>query len=672
MRRERVMDMQNADTGQENPLTYEGVRPDRTPEGRNALKSGENLPVGVRLAPGEEPPLPREAFDAPAFLRTVPNRPGSYRMYDVRGEVIYVGKAKDLKKRLSSYFLKNVTAPKTRALVAHIHHIEFTVTFSETEALILENNLIKEYQPRYNILLRDDKSYPYLLLTKQKHPGLYYHRGAKRREGEYFGPYPDSGAVKESLRLLQKLFPIRQCTDTVYAHRSRPCLMAQLGKCLAPCVPLTEAEEEEYARQVSLVRLFLKGQNQELLNTLTERMQSLSAELKFEAAAKVRDQLLALRRVQESQSVSADGSFDLDAVGTALEGGQACVHVLFIRQGRILGTRSYFPKLPAEGGEESILSSFLTQFYLNSERGEMLPKEILLDKTCSDSALIASAIEKLTGRKIRICEGEASVRQERARYLRLASDNARTALNAHLSSEATAQKRITSLETLLGLENVQRLECYDISHTQGELTVASLVVFNREGPDTSRYRRFNIEGVTPGDDFAAMHQVLTRRFKDIKEGERPDVVFIDGGPGQLAQAEEVLSAAFNSQGVELPCIVAVAKGEGRKEGLETLIVAFTHEHIHLTLADPALQLVLHIRDESHRFAITGHRNRRAKARRTSALEQIEGVGPKRRQALLSHLGGRREVLRAGVDELAKVPGISRELAQKIYDALHAS
>ena len=313
------MEKHQGSLGEEASVTYEGVRPDRTPEGKNVLKAGEELPQGMRLAPGEEPPLPEKAFDAKAFLKTVPNRPGSYRMYDVRGEVIYVGKAKDLKKRLSSYFLKNVTAPKTRALVAHIQHIEFTVTFSETEALILENNLIKEYQPRYNILLRDDKSYPYLLLTKQKHPGLYYHRGAKRREGEYFGPYPDSGAVKESLRLLQKLFPIRQCTDTVYAHRSRPCLMAQLGKCLAPCVPLTEAEEEEYARQVSLVRLFLKGQNQELLNTLTERMQSLSAELKFEAAAKVRDQLLALRRVQESQSVSADGSFDLDAVGTALE-----------------------------------------------------------------------------------------------------------------------------------------------------------------------------------------------------------------------------------------------------------------------------------------------------------------------------------------------------------------
>ena len=288
------MEKHQGSLGEEASVTYEGVRPDRTPEGKNVLKAGEELPQGMRLAPGEEPPLPEKAFDAKAFLKTVPNRPGSYRMYDVRGEVIYVGKAKDLKKRLSSYFLKNVTAPKTRALVAHIQHIEFTVTFSETEALILENNLIKEYQPRYNILLRDDKSYPYLLLTKQKHPGLYYHRGAKRREGEYFGPYPDSGAVKESLRLLQKLFPIRQCTDTVYAHRSRPCLMAQLGKCLAPCVPLTEAEEEEYARQVSLVRLFLKGQNQELLNTLTERMQSLSAELKFEAAAKVRDQLLAL------------------------------------------------------------------------------------------------------------------------------------------------------------------------------------------------------------------------------------------------------------------------------------------------------------------------------------------------------------------------------------------
>ena len=622
-----------------------------------------------KFAPASEPPLPQKTFEAQEFLKTVPNKPGSYRMYDVKGEVIYVGKAKDLKKRLSSYFLKTVTAPKTRSLVSHIAHIEFTVTFSETEALILENNLIKQYKPRYNILLRDDKSYPYLLLSSHKHPGLFYHRGAKKIVGDYFGPYPDSTAVRESLKLLQKLFPIRQCADNVYEHRTRPCLMAQLGRCLAPCVPLSPEAEAEYQSQVEMVRLFLKGQNQKLLNDLTLKMQTLAKELHFEEAARVRDQLKALRRVQEAQSVSADGAYDLDVIGTAISQEFACVHVLFVRQGRILGTSSYFPKVPKSGSEDDLISSFLAQFYLNESRQGMLPKEILIDNKCEDLGVIAKAIEEQTQRKIRIDTIE-NVKTERLKYLRLASANAKASLTSKLAEASTAKARIESLEEILGVKEVKRMECFDISHTQGELTVASCVVFNREGPDTSRYRRFNIEGITPGDDFAAMHQVLERRFKEIKDGEKPDLVFIDGGPGQLAQAEEVLSKCFHAQGLTMPLIVAVAKGEGRKEGLETLILGFTHEEYHLSLEDPALQLVLHIRDESHRFAITGHRARRAKARRTSTLEQIEGVGPKRRQALLSHLGGRQEIMRAGVDELSKVPGISQELAQKIYDALH--
>lgn len=609
---------------------------------------------------------PEEPFDPASFLKTVPNRPGSYRMYDRRGTVIYVGKAKDLKKRLSQYFLKHV-APKTRALVSHIAHIEFTVTFSETEALILENNLIKQYQPRYNILLRDDKSYPYILLTKEKHPGVYYHRGPQKVPGDYFGPFPDSTAVKDSLRILQKLFPIRQCAQNVYEHRSRPCLLAQLGKCLAPCVPMNAKAEAHYAEQVELLKLFLNGHDQELLNSLTATMQQHSDNLEFEEAAQVRDQLLALRRVQESQAVDSDKAYDLDVIACAMGGGLACVHVLFIRRGRILGTRSYFPKLPSGGSSAELLSSFVQQFYLNEQRALMFPKEIVLPEPLEEEALVEQAVFKLSGREVKFTH---RVIAERAKYQRLAQDNAQTSLTSKLASSSTARMRIESLEKILGLSGVERMECFDISHTQGELTVASCVVFGREGPENSRYRRFNISGITPGDDFAAMHQVLTRRFRDPASGERPDIVFIDGGKGQLKQAEEVIGEAYKQAGVPMPLLVAVAKGEGRKEGLETLIKGYTHEEYHLSLEDPALQLVLHIRDESHRFAITGHRGRRQKARTASALEQIPGVGPKRRQALLQHLGGRQEVLRAGVDDLAKVPGISRDLAEKIYAALH--
>lgn len=609
--------------------------------------------------------MPDISFDYKSFLKTVPNRPGSYRMYGDENTVIYVGKAKDLKKRLSSYFLKDVSI-KTSALIQHIHHIEFTVTFSETEALILENNLIKKYQPHYNILLRDDKSYPYILLTSGRHPGLYYHRGPKRLSGDYFGPYPDATAVKESLKLLQKLFPIRQCADNVYEHRSRPCLMAQLGKCLAPCVPMDDKAESNYKEQVKMVRMFLKGQNQELLNELSDRMEALAADLKFEEAAKIRDQLLSLRRVQESQSVSDDLMLDLDVVAHAVKDGLACVHVLFIRKGRIIGTRSYFPKFHEAQTQDEILEAFLEQFYLSENRGQMFPKEILLDREVSTDSLY-DAIRQISGHEVKF---STDVRSERARYLRLASENARSSLQSKLVSHQTSKQRIDSLERILGIENVEHMECFDISHTMGELTVASCVSFNREGPDSSRYRRFNIDGITPGDDFAAMNQVLHRRFKDPANGNNPDIVFIDGGKGQLRQAEEVIGELFGKAKIKPPLLVAVAKGEGRKEGLETLIRGYTHEQYHLSLSDPGLQLVLHIRDESHRFAITGHRNRRSKERTHSTFENIPGIGPKRRQALLKHLGGLREVMRAGVDDLKKVPGISEDLAEQIYFALH--
>lgn len=716
-------------------------------------------------------------FDAKAFLKTVPNRPGCYRMYNDRDVVIYVGKAKDLKRRLSSYFLKQGHELKTRLLVAHIAHIEFTVTFSESEALILENELIKKYQPHYNILLRDDKSYPYLFLsTAHEFPGIYFHRGARNKAGEFYGPFPDSSAVKDSLRLLQRLFPIRQCLDNVFAHRSRPCLMAQMGKCLAPCVPQPPEQVAHYHEQVELLKLFLQGHNQELFATMVAKMEEHAAKLEFEQAAQLRDQMTSLRRVQESNSIVSSLSYPVDVIGFALKEGVSCVHVLFIRNGRIFGTRSFFPGNNYGAEPREILLSFLTQFYLNEAHSNLIPDEVVVDfdlndlansssdssagdantsaddtnaladanidelesseadtnefessgastnesvsaavtdvptlsaedkadraaaivesvkaSTAAESALgqdapendwseqgapaesrqevvlLQETLQRQFGKMVRFSKG---ARGAKHKFLRLALTNAQVALDSRLSSVSTAKQRITALEQLLGLSGIARMECYDISHTMGELTVASCVVFNREGPDTTRYRRYNIDGITPGDDFAAMHQVLTRRFKDPDSGEMPDLIFIDGGPGQLKQAEEVLTAAFAHCKRAMPCIVAVAKGEGRKEGLETLILGFSHERINLGLGSPALQLVLHIRDEAHRFAITGHRARRAKARRTSRLESIEGVGPKRRQALLKHLGGMQEVMRAGVDELKKVPGISAAMAAKIYDELH--
>lgn len=612
--------------------------------------------------------MPKIDFDYKSFLKTVPNRPGSYRMYSDEQTVIYVGKAADLKKRLSSYFLKQVGL-KTAALIRHIHHIEFTVTFSESEALILENELIKKYQPHYNILLRDDKSYPYLLLTKGKHPGLYFHRGSRKIPGDYFGPYPDVTAVRESLKLIQKLFPIRQCADNVYEHRSRPCLMAQIGKCLAPCVQMTQAQEENYRRQTENVRMFLKGQDQELLQSLTKRMEDLSLSLKFEEAAVVRDQLAALRRVQEQNSISGDLMFDIDVVAAAVKEGLACVHVLFIRRGRIIGTRSYFPQINKGDELSEILEAFLTQFYLSENRGQLYPKEIILNGT--DEGTLEPLREALAKLSLHEVKFLLNVRGERARYLKLATENAVASLNAKLASALTAKQRIEDLERILQIKNVQHMECFDISHTMGELTVASCVSFNRDGPDKQHYRRFNISGITPGDDFAAMHQVLSRRFKDPDEGIVPDIVFIDGGKGQLKQAEEVIGDLFAKAKCQAPLLVAVAKGEGRKEGLETLIRGYSHEQYHLSLEDPGLQLILHIRDESHRFAITGHRGRRLKARTTSPLEEIPKIGPKRRKALLMRFGGARELMRASVEEIKKVPGFSEDLAQSVYDYLHA-
>ena len=607
-------------------------------------------------------------FDAHAFLKSVPHQPGVYRMLDGEGAVIYVGKAKDLVKRLSSYFRRDPGSEKTRALVRHIRDVQVTVTHTETEALILEHNLIKQYQPKYNVLLRDDKSYPYILLSEHRHPRLTMHRGAKRFRGDYFGPYPSGGAVRESLHLLQKLFPIRQCEDSVYANRSRPCLLYQLKRCSGPCVAGL-ISNDEYAAQVELVRLFLQGKDQQVIAHVVAKMEQASEQLAFEQAARYRDQLLALRRVQEQQSVSGNIEDELDVIGISCDSGIASVHVLFIRHGKVLGSRNYFPKLPVDTQVDEVMHAFLLQFYLSGISGRRIPAEVLLDTALEDESPLAQMLSQAAGYQVKVT---SKMRSERARYTKLASTNAHSALMSKLAHKSTQHQRSEALESLLQLDMpLARMECFDISHTQGEHTVASCVVFNREGPQVGEYRRFNISGITPGDDYAAMAQALERRFAKAHEPAKlPDILFIDGGKGQLARAEEIMERYQDNFSGKRPLLVGIAKGESRKPGLETLILGGTHQEIHLPNDSIALHLIQHIRDESHRFAISGHRARRAKLKVASALEVIPGVGPKRRQALLKYLGGMQEVLRASPDELAKVPGISQELAVRIHDALH--
>ncbi|SHH19282.1 excinuclease ABC subunit UvrC [Ferrimonas marina] len=611
------------------------------------------------------------SFDHRAFLRSVTNQPGVYRMYDAPGgTVLYVGKAKDLKKRLSSYFRTNVPSVKTRALVAQIQHIEVTVTHTETDALILEHDYIKQYMPRYNVLLRDDKSYPYLFLSDHKHPRLAFHRGPRRAKGHYFGPYPNGGAVRESLHLMQKLFPVRQCEDAFYRNRSRPCLQYQLNRCSGPCAGMIE--DDAYREQVGLLKLFLQGQSQQVLGTLVKQMEQASMALEFEKAARIRDQLQALRKVQEQQGVQGREQGELDVIGVALEGGMACCHLLFVRKGKIVGSRSYFPKLPSNTEPQEVLESFLLQFYLGGGEDRQIPKEIVLSQqTEEESEELTAIAEALSVRNQSKVQIKTRVRAERAQFQRLAQTNARSALVSKLAHKTTVAERFRQLSETLEMERpITRMECFDISHTMGEKTVASCVVFNGEGPAKQEYRRYNIAGITPGDDYAAMGQALTRRYQGSQEQENlPEILFIDGGKGQLTQAEEVMEQALADTGLEAPLLVGVAKGESRKPGLETLILGFSREVIDLPADAPALHLIQHIRDEAHRFAISGHRAARGKARRESVLEGIPGIGAKRRQQLLKFMGGMQELKRASVAEIAKVPGISQQLAQKIHDAL---
>lgn len=608
-----------------------------------------------------------EPFDRDAFLKSLPGRPGVYRMMDAAGQVIYVGKARDLKKRVSSYFrAPEQLAPKTRALMAHMARVEVTTTHTEGEALLLESNLIKDLAPRYNIVLRDDKTYPYIYVTThQDFPRLGFHRGARSKQGRYFGPYPSAGAVRETLNLLQKLFQVRQCEDTFYRSRSRPCLQHQIKRCTAPCVGLVA--REAYAEDVRHALMFLEGKGERVVEELAARMEAAARDLAFEQAARYRDQIAQLQRVQERQYVSAAGGGDLDVVAAVSEHGLACVQVFFIRGGHNLGNKSFFPGQAGEADPATVLRAFLPQFYLVSGGDRAIPPDVLLSHPVEDQETLEELLTRRAGYRVHL---RPRVRAERARWVRMALDNGRLAVAQRLAGAAALDRRFAALQEALELDEVpSRLECFDISHTRGESTVASCVVFGREGAVKSDYRRFNIEGVTPGDDYGAMRQALERRYTRLKkeEGKLPDLLLIDGGKGQVAEALAVLEELQLSD----LRVVGVAKGAERRPGMERLILPGRRQPLILGPDSAALHLIQQVRDEAHRFAITAHRQRRSRTRTTSPLEGLPGIGPKRRQQLLRHFGGLQGLARAGVEDLSRVPGISRQLAQSIYDAFHA-
>ena len=606
---------------------------------------------------------PVPTLDVAAFLAVCSSHPGVYRMFDAEARLLYVGKAKNLKKRLSSYFRKTGLAPKTAALVAKIARIETTVTANETEALLLEQTLIKASRPPYNILLRDDKSYPYVLLSEGDFPRLSLHRGGKKAKGRYFGPYPSAGAIRESLNLLQKTFMVRQCEDSYFDNRTRPCLQYQIKRCKGPCVGLVEPAE--YAEDVRRSVMFLEGRSNALADELSGAMETAAQKLEFERAAELRDQMALLRRVQDQQSMEG-GSGDVDVVAAIVNPGGACVHLISVRGGRVLGSKNFFPQVAIEEEGSEVLSAFLAQYYLGSQERD-LPREVIVNCVHDDFPLLVSAISESRQIELGIVH---RVRGTRARWQQMAVTNAEQALISRLANRQHLAARFAALAKALQLDELpQRLECFDISHSSGEATVASCVVFGPEGPLKSDYRRYNIEGVTPGDDYAAMHQALTRRFSRAKEGEGklPDILLVDGGKGQLKMAQEVMQALAVPQLI----LLGVAKGVTRKPGLETLYLNDAAHEFTLPGDSPALHLIQQVRDEAHRFAITGHRARRGKARRTSSLEDVAGVGPKRRRELLKHFGGLHELIRASSDEIAKAPGISKKLAELIYATLHS-
>ena len=605
----------------------------------------------------------QSTFDSESFLRSLTRRPGVYRMLDSDSNVLYVGKARNLRSRVTSYFRASGLATKTMALMSKVHDIQVTATASETEALLLEQSLIKADRPTYNVLFRDDKSYPYICLTEHPFPRLTLHRGTKRRVGRYFGPYPSAGAVRESIQVLQKLFQLRSCEDGFFKNRSRPCLQHQIGRCSGPCVG--RVERNDYAADVGLAQMFLEGRSMAVLQELKQRMESASKEREFEHAARYRDQMAQLRRIQENQYVHGQ-SGEVDVFAIALEAAYTCVQGLFIRGGRIIGQRTWYPKNVLETPPSALLSSFVSQYYLASE-GRVIPKLVLTSIPLDDAELVASVLGERSGRKVSV---RSKVRAQRARWLEMASDNAALSLTSYVAERRNVFSRFVDLQDLLELEDMpKRLECFDISHTSGEATVASCVVFDTNGPLKSDYRRFNIEGVPAGDDYGAMEQALRRRYRRLKEGEAvlPDILVIDGGEGQLGKAAGVLSELQ----VEEIALIGIAKGPDRKAGLEKILL-YGHGELAVTSTSGSMHLLQHIRDEAHRFAITGHRGRRAKARRRSALDGISGIGPKRKRELMAHFGSLATIKGASSEEIAKVPGISQKLADHIYGALHAA
>ncbi len=598
-------------------------------------------------------------FDPKPILKNLPNLPGVYRMINATDEVIYVGKAKDLKKRVSSYFNKNLPSPRTRMMVSNVVKIETTVTRSEAEALLLENNMIKGLMPRYNVLFRDDKSYPYITLTGDNFSRLAFHRGAQRKGNQYFGPFPNSVAVRESIQLLQKVFKLRTCENTVFANRSRPCLQHQIERCTAPCVGFIS--DEDYRNDVHQAAMFLQGKTNEVIDALGTQMNTAAANQEYEMAVVFRNRMQALRQVQAKQFVSDFNVSDADVIACAELQGQHCINLVMIRGGRHLGDRSYMPKNTDGETLENSMEAFLAQHYVAQNTPPLIVTGIKIE-----TAVLEEVLSEQAGRKVKI---NTNAIGDKRVWLKMAQTNAELALGQRAATAANQSAKLVALREALNLpDGTERIECFDISHTMGEATVGSCVVFDRGDMQNSEYRRYNITGITPGDDYAAMRDVLTRRYKKVAAGEgvRPDLIFIDGGKGQLGVAIEVMLEV----GLEDILLVGIAKGEERRPGLETMIFSDTGEMLNLEKDNKGLHLLQQIRDEAHRFAITGHRAKRAKARMHSSLEDIEGIGAKRRKALLTRFGGLEGVKSASIDEIANVEGISQNLAEKIYGELH--
>jgi len=599
-------------------------------------------------------------FDAKSFVEGLPARPGVYRMLDAKNEILYVGKARSLKSRVGSYFQASNVQPKVQALVSRTHHMEVTITNSDTEALLLEFNLIKKHRPRFNVVLRDDKSFPFVHLeTGHEFPRLSFYRGSRKEAGRFFGPYPSAGAVRETLQQLQKLFRLRNCEDTYFANRSRPCLQYQIQRCTAPCVGLIT--QEAYARDAGAAIKVLEGRDDEVQQELGRRMEAAAERLEFEDAARLRDQLANLKFIQSQQIVTSDIDHDADVIAVAAGNGEYCVALMFVRGGRSLGSTTFFPRAPFAELPE-VLAQFVGQYYLERES----PSEILVERDFDEMAILEATLAERASHKVRIT---SSVRGIRARWLEMMRNNAEQALKMRGLARASIESSLDGLREAFDLDETPgRIECFDISHTGGTDTVASCVVFGVEGPLKSDYRRFNITGITPGDDYAAMYQALTRRYKRVRDGEisAPDVLLIDGGKGQLAEAAKVIEEL----GVKGITLIGVAKGADRRPGQEQLFLLGQDTPTILPPDSSALHLIQRVRDEAHRFAIAGHRRKRAKRHNQSILETIPGLGPVKRRELLKQFGGLQGILRAGIDDFAQIRGLGRDLAQVIYEHLH--